>query len=179
MTARKANPKLPPIPTDEPGQQPTPDSDALVEVEGASAGAGLSLVDVANALRATGASSSREQLDRAFTRDKQDIDVGYEEGIRACLLMNFQGMAAMDSVLNHTKAMAAIRAETTVHARDNMALHHENVLRSGDVFHSSLIKAYALETDNEVLSTIALAKIVDNLAQKVGSIEAAILSVKT
>ena len=85
MTAKKvrpSKPKLPPIPTDEPGQQPTPDADALAEVEAASAGAGLSLVDVAAALRSVGASASREQLDRAFTRDSFDTDVGYHEGLR-------------------------------------------------------------------------------------------------
>jgi len=182
MTAKKAAPKKvnkPATgPTDEVGQQPTPDADALGEVEAVSAGTGLTLANIGAALRAAGVSASREQLDRAFTRDKQDIDVGYEEGLRTSLLMNFQSMTAMDSVLNHTKAMAALRAETTAHARDNMQLHHENVLRSGDVFHSGLLKAYALETDNEVLSTTALAKIIDNMAQRVEGIEQAILGAK-
>jgi len=179
MTARKkpgTKPALPPIPTDEPGQQPTPDSDALVEVEGANAGAGSTLAQIGAALRAAGVSASREQLDRAFTRDAFDTDIGYHEGLRWLTLQSFSGLTALDNTLNHVKAIKAMNNEETQHARNSNRQRDDSILGSDSVFHSGLLKAYGLETDNEVLSTVALAKVVDNLAQEVSSIKKAILS---
>jgi hypothetical protein len=176
MAAKKVAPKKAVGPTDEPGQQPTPDSDALAEVEGASAGAGTSLADIAAALRAAGVSASREQLDRAFTRDSFDVDIGYHEGLRFLLLKGFEQVTAMNSVLNHTAAMAGIQAQTVVHARDTDDLNNGRVQNSDNTFHSGLLKSYALETDNEVLSTAALAKIIDNMVQRVERIEKAIVA---
>jgi len=175
MTAKKGRPALPRVPTDEPGQQPTPDSDALSEVEATSSGAGLSLVDIAAALRSAGASASREQLDRAFTRDNFDVDIGYHEGLRFLLLDRFSSLNAMNSVLDHVKAVKSMNNEETQHARNSQSQTYDTILNSDSVFHSGLLKAFSLETDNEVLSTTALAKIIDNVAQRVEGIEKAIL----
>jgi hypothetical protein len=172
--ARKVAGQLPPIPTDEPGQQPTPDSDALGEVEGSSSGVGLSLADIATALRAAGTSASREQLDRAFTRDNFDVDIGYHEGLRFLLLDRFSSLNAMNSVLDHVKAIKAMNNEETQHARNGNRQRDDSILGSDSVFHSGLLKAYGLETDNEVITTMALAKVVDNLSQKVDAIVGAI-----
>lgn len=173
MTARKTRkPVRRQIPTDEPGQQPTPDSDALVETEHASGG--TSIADIAAALKAAGVSASREQLDRAFTRDSFDVDIGYHEGLRFLLLKGFEQVTAMNSVLNHTAAMAAVQAQTVTHNRDSDDAHSAGIRKSDDTFHSGMLKGWSLETDNEVLSTTALAKIVDNMAQRVDRIEQAI-----
>lgn len=177
MTRKKVATK-PTGPTDEPGQQPTPDGDALSEVEAVSVGAGLSLADIATSLRAAGTSASREQLDRAFTRDAFDTDIGYHEGLRWLTLQSFSGLTALDNTLNHVKAIKAMNNEETQHARNSDDTHSSGVRKSDDVFHSGLLKSYSLETDNEVLSTTALAKLIDNVAQRVESIEAAILNAK-
>jgi hypothetical protein len=165
-------------PTDEPGQQPTPDSDALGEAEGSSSGVGLSLADIASALRAAGTSASREQLDRAFTRDNFDVDIGLHEGMRWLILDRFSSLNAMNSVLDHAKAVKALNNEETQHERNSDNAFYSGVSKSDSTFHSGLLKAYGLETDNEVLSTVALAKIVDNLAQKVDAIMGAISQAK-
>jgi len=177
MTAKKAGRKNPATgPTDEPGQQPTPDADALGEAEAVSAGVGLSMVDIAAALRSAGASASREQLDRAFTRDTHDVDIGYHEGLRFLLLDRFSSLNAMNSVLDHVKAVKAMNNEETQHARNSQSQTYDTILNSDSVMHSGLLKAYSLETDNEVITTIALAKVVDNLSQKVDAIASAILA---
>lgn len=177
MTARKKvkpAPK-PQVPVDDEGQV-TPTGDALAEgeVAGASAGAGTTLADIAAALRAAGVSASREQIDRAFTRDSFDTDIGYHEGIRACLLMGFQGLTALDNTLNHVKAVKAMNNEDIQQRRAVNAQTYDNVLQSDSVFHSGLLKGWGLETDNEVLSTVALAKAVDNMLQRLEKIESAI-----
>jgi hypothetical protein len=154
--------------------QVTPDSDAKGDVEGSSSGVGLTMADVAAALRSAGVGTSREQIDRAFTRDAFDTDIGYHEGVRACLLMNFQSLTAMDSVLNHVKAVKAMNTEDVQQRRNVNRETYDNVLQSDSVFHSGLLKAYGLETDNEVLSTVALAKAVDNMLQRLEKIENAI-----
>jgi hypothetical protein len=168
MTAPK-KPTNPPV--DDEGQV-TPSADALVEDE--SAGAGTSLAQIAAALRAAGVSASRQQIDRAFTRDAFDTDIGYHEGIRACLLMNFQGLTALENSFSHVKAVKAMNNEDIQQRRAVNAQTYDNVLQSDSTFHSGLLKAYGLETDNEVLSTIALAKAVDNMLQRLDKIEGAI-----
>lgn len=166
------------IPTDEPGQQPTPDADALTESEIAesSVGAGSSLASIAAALRAAGASAARNDIDRAFTRDSFDTDVGYHEGLRTCLLMGFQGLTALDNTLNHVKAVKAMDAQTVAHNRNSDDAFYAGINKSDSTFHSGLLKAYGLETDNEVLSTVALSKVVQALANEVGIIKDAILT---
>jgi len=178
MPAKKAPKKAPKkvpkgtiIPTDEPGQQPTPDADALAEAEIASAGAGVSLADIAASLRAAGVSASREQLDRAFTRDTFDTDIGYHEGLRTCLLVGFQGLTALNNTLDHVKAIKAMNGEETQHARNSENQFYSGINKSDSTFHSGLMKAYGLETDNEVLTTVALTKLVQGLANEIAGIK--------
>ena len=175
MTVKKATRKpkptpKPDIPTDEPGQQPTPDADALSESEGASS----VMAAIGAALAAGGVSASREQLDRAFTRDAFDTDIGYHEGLRWLTLQSFAGLTALGRTLDYNTAVKAMNAETVANNRASDDAHSAGIRKSDDTFHSGLLKAHSLETDNEVLSTLSLAKIVDNLAQKVEAIEAAI-----
>ena len=174
MTAKKAKTG----PTDEVGQQPTPDSDALIEVEGANAGAGSTLAQIGAALRAAGVSASREQLDRAFTRDATDVDIGYHEGLRHLQLKDFASMTNLSNVLNHVTGIKAMNKESQANDRDSDSTFWTGIEKAGGVFHSNLLKAYGLETDNEVLTTVALAEVVKQMANKVDAIEAALLSVK-
>lgn len=177
MTVKKVRPgkaKLPPIPTDEPGQQPTPDSDALVEVEGAQAGVGSTLAQIGAALRAAGVSASRQQLDRAFTRDAFDTDIGYHEGLRHLQLKDFASMTNLGNVLNFVTGIKAMNKESIANARDDDSSFYDGVIKSDSAFHSGLLKAYGLETDNEVLTTAALSKMVQALYQDVNAIKGAI-----
>ena len=177
MTAPKRKGTKPapnPGPTDEPGQQPTPDADALAEVEAASVGAGLSLVDVAAALRSVGASASREQLDRAFTRDAFDTDIGYHEGLRHLTLKDMSSMSNLNNVLNFVQGIKAMNVEAIANQRADDSAFYDGVIKSDSAFHSGLLKAYGLETDNEVLTTAALAKMVQSLHEDVNSIKGAI-----
>jgi hypothetical protein len=173
MAARKK--KAPAVPVDDEGQV-TPTGDALSESEvvGSSAGAGTSLAEIAAALRSAGVGTSREQIDRAFTRDSFDVDIGYHEGIRACLLMGFQGLTAMNNTFSHVKAIKAMNNEETQHERNSDNAFYSGIEKSDSTFHSGLLKAYGLETDNEVLSTLTLAKAVDNMFQRLEAIESAI-----
>jgi hypothetical protein len=166
MTARKRPVTIQPTPgpTDEPGQQPTPDGDALSEVEQVNVGAGSTLASIANALRAAGVSAARENLDKSFSRDLTDVDIGYHEGLRWLTLQSFAGLTALDNSLNHVKAIKAMNNEETQHARNSNNQRDDSILGSDSVFHSGLLKSYGLETDNEVLSTVALAKVVLALA---------------
>lgn len=165
-------------PTDEPGQQPTPDADALTESEVAesSAGAGTSLAQIAAALRAAGVSASREQLDRALARDTFDTDIGYHEGLRWLTLQSFNSSVNLDRTLSHVIATKAMNGEETQHARNSTGAFYDGILKSDSTFHSGLLKAYGLETDNEVLSTVALSKVVQGLANEIAGIKAAILA---
>ena len=177
MTTKKVRPSKPviqPIPTDEPGQQPTPDADALAEVEAASVGAGLSLVDVAAALRSVGASASREQLDRAFTRDSFDTDVGYHEGLRHLTLKDMTSSTNLNNVLNFVQGIKAMNKESDANRRDDDSSFYDGIEKSDSVFHSGLLKSFGLETDNEVLTTAALSKMVQALYQDVNAIKDAI-----
>ena len=172
MTTGNKHPKPNPGPTDEPGQQPTPDADALAEEEGV--GTGLSMAAIGAKLFAAGVSASREQIDRAFTRDKMDVDIGYEEGLRWLTLQSFAGLTALDNSLNHVKAIKAMDAETVAHNRNSDDAFYAGLSKSDSTFHSGLLKGYGLETDNEVLSTVALAKVVQALAGEVSAIKDAI-----
>ena len=82
----------------------------------------------------------------------------------------------MNSVLDHVKAVKAMNNEETQHARNSQSQTYDTILNSDSVMHSGLLKAYSLETDNEVITTMALAKVVDNLSQKVDAIASAILA---
>ncbi len=175
MTVKKKPATKPnPGPTDEPGQQPTPDADALAEVEGASVGAGLSLVDVAAALRSVGASSSREQLDRAFTRDAFDTDVGYHEGLRHLTLKDFSSMTNLNNVMNFVSGIKAMDKQSISHEADGYNSFYGGLKKATSIHAAGLLDAFGLETDNEVLSTVALGKVVSDLIKQVDAITAAI-----
>ena len=178
MKAKKVNkpPKGTIVPTDEPGQQPTPDADALTESEVAesSVGAGSTLAAIAAALRTAGVSAARENIDRAFTRDSFDTDIGYHEGLRWLTLQSFAGTTALGRTLDYLTAAKAMNKESIAHNRDSDDAHSAGIRKSDDTFHSGLLKAHSLETDNEVLSTVALAKVVQQLFAEVNTIKEAI-----
>ena len=177
-TARKPKPPAKPeIPTDEPGQQPTPDADALTESEVAesSVGAGSTIAAIGAALRAAGVSASREQLDRAFTRDAFDTDIGYHEGLRHLTLKDFSSMTTLSNVLNFVQGIKAMDKQSLAHMRDSDDAFFGGLGKGDATFHASLLKSHGLETDNEVLSTVALAKVVQALVGEVDAIKTAIL----
>jgi hypothetical protein len=165
----KPNPK-PDIPTDEPGQQPTPDADALSETEGASS----VMAAIGAALAAGGVSASREQLDRAFTRDAFDTDIGYHEGLRWLTLQSFSGLVALGRTLDYQTGVKAMNKESVAHTQDTDGAFYGGLSKSDSTFHSGLLKGHGLETDNEVLSTVALAEVVKNLSNEVNAIKNAI-----
>ena len=157
-----------------PAKPLTPDAEVEAEVEAVNAGAGTTLAQIGAALRAAGVSASREQLDRAFTRDAFDTDIGYHEGLRWLTLQSFNSTVNLDRALNHVTAIKAMNNEETQHGRNSNGQQNDARLNSDSTFQSGLLKAYSLETDNEVLSTMALAKMVDNMAQRMEAIEGAI-----
>jgi len=159
-------PELPPIPTDEPGQQPTPDADALGESEVMAA--------IAAALAASGVSASRQQLDRAFTRDAFDTDIGYHEGLRHLQLKDFSSMTNLSNVLNFVQGIKAMNKEGIAHMRDSDDAFYGALKKATSTHAAGLLDAFGLETDNEVLSTVALSKVVQGLANEIAGIKAAI-----
>ena len=176
MTKKRVSkrPAATPIPTDEPGQQPTPDSDALVEVEGAQAGVGSTLAQIGAALRAAGVSASRQQLDRAFTRDAFDTDIGYHEGLRHLQLKDFASMTNLSNVLNFVSGVKAMDKQSIAHMRDSDDAFYGGLKKATSTHAAGLLDAFGLETDNEVLSTVALSKVVQALANEVAGIKSAI-----
>ena len=182
MTARKKKvgtkpAPRPDIPTDEPGQQPTPDADALTESEVAdsSAGAGTTIAAIGAALRAAGVSASREQLDRAFTRDAFDTDIGYHEGLRHLQLKDFASMTTLANTMNFVTGIKAMDKQSIAHMRDSDDAFYGGLKKATSTHAAGLLDAFGLETDNEVLSTVALAKVVQALAGEVEAIKTAIL----
>ena len=168
--------KLPPIPTDEPGQQPTPDADALTEAEVASAAAdsGNTIAAIGAALRAAGVSASRQQLDRAFTRDAFDTDIGYHEGLRHLQLKDFSSMTNLANILNFVQGVKAMDKQSIAHMRDSDDAFYGGLKKATSTHAAGLLDAFGLETDNEVLSTVALSKVVQGLANEIAGIKAAI-----
>ena len=154
------------IPTDEPGQQPTPDADALGESEVMAA--------IAAALGASGVSASREQLDRAFTRDAFDTDIGYHEGLRHLQLKDFASMTNLNNVMNFVSGVKAMNKESVAHSQDTDGAYYSGLRKSTATHAAGLLDAFGLETDNEVLSTVALSKVVQGLANEIAGIKAAI-----
>jgi hypothetical protein len=178
MTVQK-KPTKPPVnpgPTDEPGQQPTPDADALSESEVAAgaADAGTTIAAIGAALRAAGVSASRQQLDRAFTRDAFDTDIGYHEGLRHLQLKDFSSMTNLSNVLNFITGIKAMNKEGIAHMRDSDDAFFGGLKKATSVHAAGLLDAYGLETDNEVLTTVALTKLVQGLANEIAGIKQAI-----
>jgi len=170
--------KVPKVPTDEPGQQPTPDGDALSEVEQVNVGAGSTLASIGAALRAAGVSESRQQLDRAFTRDLSDVDIGLHEGMRFQQLRMISSAVSLDNVLNHVAAAKAMDKQSIAHMRDSDDAFYGGLSKGDATFQQSMLKSDGLKTDNEVITTAALAGIVKALVGEVADIKAAILSAK-
>jgi hypothetical protein len=172
---KKPAPK-PDIPTDEPGQQPTPDADALTESEVAdsSAGAGTTIAAIGAALRAAGVSASRQQLDRAFTRDAFDTDIGYHEGLRHLQLKDFSSMTNLSNVLNFISGVKAMNKESFANTQDTNTAFYEGLKKATSTAAAGLLDAHGLETDNEVLTTVALTKLVQGLANEIAGIKQAI-----
>lgn len=172
VTRKKPAPKpeLPPIPTDEPGQQPTPDFDALGESEGGAA----VMAAIGAALASAGVSSSRQQLDRAFTRDAFDTDIGYHEGLRHLQLKDFASMTNLSNVLNFVTGVKAMDKQSISHMRDSDDAFYGGLKKATSTHAAGLLDAFGLETDNEVLTTVALSKVVQGLANEIAGIKAAI-----
>ena len=175
MATHKPKPK-PDIPTDEPGQQPTPDADALTEAEVAAAAAdsGTTIAAIGAALRAAGVSASRQQLDRAFTRDAFDTDIGYHEGLRHLQLKDFSSMTNLSNVLNFVSGVKAMNKESFANTQDTNTAFYEGLKKATSTHAAGLLDAFGLETDNEVLTTVALTKLVQGLANEIAGIKQAI-----
>jgi hypothetical protein len=94
------------------------------------------------------------------------MDVSTDEMLRFLVGMRAASAVSLGEVLDHVKATAAINAENTADARRSAAQGSDAILRSDSVFQSGLLKAFSLETDNEVLSTAALAQLIDGLLDK-------------
>jgi hypothetical protein len=182
MATRKprVNPKpkpKPEIPTDEPGQQPTPDADALSEVEGAMAALSGAVDQVAALMSSAGAFNQGG----AFFRDKTDMDVGMDEVLRSASGKGAQHQTSLGMVLDHVAAIKSIDAQTVAHARNTNAevlSNFENnansffgmLTRSNSTAQSALTQAESLQTTNEVLTGAQLAEMIKALNDKVNAI---------
>jgi hypothetical protein len=164
-----------PGPTDEPGQQPTPDGDALAEVE--VVGVGSALADVAAMLHSAGAFNQGG----ALFRDSFDTDVGFHESLRISLANRMASLSAFgmasdlvlavksidSAALAHTKAQ---NAETLANFENNAQSFFGMIAKSNTTTQSQLGQAYGLETDNEVLTTAQLSEMVKMLNGKMNTI---------
>ena len=180
----KPNPK-PEIPTDEPGQQPTPDADALAEVEAVAAGVTTALDQVAAILQSAGAFNQGG----ALFRDTFDTDVGFHESLRISLANRMASLSALGMVTDFTLGVKAINHESLAHARttnaDVLANFENNqnsffgmLTRSNSVSQSALTQSESLETDNEVLTTAQLSEMVIALNAKMNTITDALGAAK-
>jgi hypothetical protein len=152
-------PAKPQLPVDDEGQV-TPHSDALTENEASGALVGLSSADIASALRTGGVGS--------YTRDSafKDTDVGMDEFLRYCLATQAGSITSLTSVLNSVQATKAQDNATLANFENNANSFFGMISKSGTVFHNNLLQSYGLETDNEVLSTAALTKLIDGLLEE-------------
>jgi hypothetical protein len=163
-----------PGPTDEPGQQPTPDGDALAEIESVQVGAATLLSKVAAALSSSGAFNQGG----AMFRDVVDIDVGMHELMKVGVGMTAASLSALGTVCNTVLASKQIDLQAVTHARNTNAevlANFENnahsfmgmITKSNTTAQSALTQAYSLESDNEVITTMALAKALEAVTTKV------------
>jgi len=181
MSKMSPKPKLPPIPTDEPGQQPTPDGDALAEIETVSVGAATILGKVSALLQSAGAFNQGG----ALFRDSFDTDIGYHESLRFSLAQSMASLSALSVVGNmvlaskqldaaalaHTKAT---NAETLANFENNANSFFGMITKSNTTNQSALTQAYGLESDNEVLTTAQLSEMVKLLNGKMNTITEAL-----
>lgn len=143
--------------------QVTPHSDALTENEGSGSMIGLSAADIAAALRSAGVARTSDE--RGYSRDKVDVDVGMDEFLRFCMANRAASLTGLGNTLDHVKAVKAMDAQTLANFENNANSFFGVINKAGSTFHSNLLQAYGLETDNEVLSTAALTKLIDGLLE--------------
>jgi hypothetical protein len=166
-----------PGPTDEPGQQPTPDADALGEVEAVAAGVTTALDQVAAILQSAGAFNQGGSL----FRDSFDTDITTHESMKFSMAANVASLAALGMVSNAMLASKQIDAAAIVNTRAVNAASLDNfennansffgmLARSGATSQAALTQAYSLETDNEVLTTAQLSEMVKMLNGKMNTI---------
>jgi len=176
MTAKKTI-----IPTDEPGQQPTPDADALGEVEAVSSGVTTALDQVAALLQSAGAFNQGGSL----FRDSFDTDVGFHESLRISLANRMASLSSLGMVSDLVLAGKAMDIEATANTRrvnsaslDNFENNANSffgmLARSNSTSQAALIQAVSLESDNEVLTTAQLSEMVIALNGKMNTITDAI-----
>ena len=175
MTDEVINP-----PTDEPGEQPTPDADAFMEMVGAGAaligGGAFNLSKAANALAASLTQGGTGWADRYMTSSFKDTDIGMDEVIRGSLAAGFQSLIGKRMVLDHVETRQAQLATTIDHMRNSDDAFYGGLKKATSTHAAGLLDAFGLETDNEVLSTVALSKVVQGLANRIAGIEEAILA---
>ena len=182
MTARKERPSTQPVPTDEPGQQPTPDSDALGETEGVSSGVMTALDQVAAILQSAGAFNQGGSL----FRDSFDTDVGMHEVMKCSLAMRVASLSALGIVSDTVLASKQLDAAAVANTRAVNAASLDNfennansffgmLTRSNSTSQSALTQDSALESDNEVLTTAQLSEMVKLLNSEMGSIKEALI----
>ena len=180
VTARK--PKLPPIPTDEPGQQPTPDADALGEIEAVAAGVTTALDQVAAILQSAGAFNQGG----ALFRDSFDTDVGFHEALRISLANRMASLSGLGMIADLTLGTRTIEMAAVANARAVNAASLDNfennansffgmLTRSNSTSQSALTQSASLETDNEVLTTAQLAEMIKTLNSEMDTIKGALL----
>ena len=184
MTVKK-RPSTQPIPTDEPGQQPTPDADALGEIEAVAAGVTTALDQVAAILQSAGAFNQGG----ALFRDSFDTDVGFHESLRISLANRMASLSSLgmisDLVLS-AKAMdiqqvantRAVNAASLDNFENNANSFYGMITKSNTTSQSALTQAYSLETDNEVLTTAQLSEMVKLLNSKMNTITDALGAAK-
>ena len=187
MTARKPRPKptpKPEIPTDEPGQQPTPDGDALAEIETVSVGAATALGKVAALLQSAGAFNQGGSL----FRDSFDTDVGFHEALRISLANRMASLSSLGMVADLVLGAKALDVQVVANARATNAevlANFENnansffgmVTKSNTVAQSALTQSESLQTNNEVLTVAQLSEMVKMLNGKMITITDALESV--
>lgn len=148
--------------------QVTPHSDALTENEGSGSMIGLSAADIAAALRSAGVARTSDE--RGFSRDAmsqfRDVDVGMDEFLRFCMANRAASLTGLGNTLDHVKAVKAMDAQTLANFENNANSFFGVINKAGSTFHSNLLQSYGLETDNEVLSTAALTKLIDGLLEE-------------
>jgi hypothetical protein len=147
---------------------------AKATTEDDSSGSGTTIAAIAAAMRSAGLLNARGDIDRSLTRDAFDTDIGYHEGLRTCLLMGFQSLTAMDSAFNHVKAIKAMDDQNFAREDQSNSAFYGGLSKADSTFHHGLLKSYGMETDNEVLSTTVLAKVVQGLANDIAGIKDAI-----
>jgi hypothetical protein len=185
MTAPKkgpTKPTKPQIPTDEPGEQPTPDADSFVELAAAFAamfGMGnFNAASILNSLSAAQTHGGTSMLDRYLSSSFKDTDIGMDEVLRANLALGFQSQVGKKMVMDHVESIKAMNVGVIDHGRNSNDMFYEGLKKSTSVHSAGLLDAFGLETDNEVLSTVSLSKVVKALSDNQQALTADVQAIK-